>query len=145
MKKSFFFVRTKIDIDIWNNDQTKNIKEDATLSEIREDCLANLRSFGADDEVVFLISNLQPIKWNFARLTEAILDGLPTRLKECLTLSLDLLTTKSKDILKRKADILRGNFKVKLSGGSSVSQNKLPQLILGYIYILKYLQSNFIG
>ena len=35
--------------------------------------------------------------------------------------------------------ILRG------SGRSSVSQNKLPQLILGYIYILKYLQSNFIG
>ena len=31
------------------------------------------------------------------------------------------------------------------SGGSSVSQNKLPQLILGYIYILKYLQSNLIG
>ena len=31
------------------------------------------------------------------------------------------------------------------SGGSSVGQNKLPQLILGYIYILKYLQSNFIG
>ena len=31
------------------------------------------------------------------------------------------------------------------SGGSSISQNKLPQLILGYIYILKYLQSNFIG
>ena len=31
------------------------------------------------------------------------------------------------------------------SGGSSVSQNKLPQLILGYIYILKHLQSNFIG
>ena len=32
-----------------------------------------------------------------------------------------------------------------ISSGSSVSQNKLPQLILGYIYILKYLQSNFIG
>ena len=35
------------------------------------------------------------------------------------------------------------NYEV--SGGSSVSQNKLPQLILGYIYILRYLQSNFIG
>ena len=33
----------------------------------------------------------------------------------------------------------------KTSGGSSVSQNKLPQLFLGYIYIFKYLQSNFIG
>ena len=32
-----------------------------------------------------------------------------------------------------------------VSGGSSVSQNKLPQLILGYFYIIKYLQSNFIG
>ena len=30
-------------------------------------------------------------------------------------------------------------------GGSSISQNKLPQLILGYVYILKYLQRNFIG
>ena len=34
---------------------------------------------------------------------------------------------------------------LKISGGSSVSQNKLLQLIIGYIYILKYLQSNFIG
>ena len=32
-----------------------------------------------------------------------------------------------------------------ISGGSSVGQNKLLQLILGYIYILKHLQSNFIG
>ena len=30
-------------------------------------------------------------------------------------------------------------------GESSVGQNKLLQLILGYIYILKHLQSNFIG
>ena len=30
------------------------------------------------------------------------------------------------------------------SGGSSVGQNKLLQLILGYIYISKYLQKNFI-
>ena len=40
------------------------------------------------------------------------------------------------------SDVLYNNVH---SGGSSVSQNKLPQLILGYIYILKYLQSNFIG
>ena len=34
---------------------------------------------------------------------------------------------------------------VYISGGSSVGQNKLLQLIIGYIYILKHLQSNFIG
>ena len=110
MKKSFFFVCTKIDQDVWN--EKKRIKEDETLSAIRKDCLDSLRGFGADDEVVFLISNDEPIKWDFARLTAAILDGLPAHLKESLTLSLDLLTTQSKDLLKRKADVLRGNFNV---------------------------------
>ena len=38
-----------------------------------------------------------------------------------------------------------GSDEAEFSGGSSVGQNKLLQLILGYIYILKHLQSNFIG
>jgi hypothetical protein len=62
--------------------------------------LKNLEYFGAGDEVVFLISNHYPAKWDFARLTQAILDVLSLRQKESLTLSLDLLTTHSKDILK---------------------------------------------
>ena len=48
----------------------------------------------------------------------------------------------SKDIKEFTISI---HFYISSSGGSSVSQNKLPQLILGYIYILKYVQSNFIG
>ena len=53
----------------------------------------------------------------------------------------------SEEIEQRKASAIRQNTKhvTKTSGGSSVSQNKLLQLILGYIYILKYLQSNIIG
>ena len=43
------------------------------------------------------------------------------------------------------AGIDRCTIDDRFSGGSSVSQNKFPQLILGYIYNLKYLQSNFIG
>ena len=66
---------------------------------------------GVKDNDVFLISNLEPAKWDFARLTEAILDGLSDRLKESLTYSLDLMTTQSKDILKRKADALRGSYR----------------------------------
>ena len=37
-----------------------------------------------------------------------------------------------------------GMFECKSSGGSSVSQNKLPQLILGYIYILKYFKATLL-
>ena len=70
----------------------------------------NLKEFESKDENVFLISNDTTDMWDFARLTQAILDVLPTRQKECLTLTLDLLTTCSKDILKRKVEILRGSL-----------------------------------
>ena len=106
--KSFFFVRTRIDLDIYNQRKKKN--EEATLSDIREDCLDNLKDFGADDQTVFLISNSETEKWDFDRLTQAILDVLPLRQKESLTLSLNLLTSRSMDLLKRKVEILRGNY-----------------------------------
>ena len=48
-------------------------------------------------------------------------------------------------LLSNKLQACSKNWFVHDSGGSNVSQNKSPQLMLGYIYILKYLQSNFIG
>jgi predicted GTPase len=107
MKKSFFFVRTKIDQDDQNEKRKKAYNQEAMLKYIRKDCWENLKSFGADE--TFLISNHHPAKWDFARLAQAILDVLPLRQRESLTLSLDLLTSLSKDILKRKVEILRGN------------------------------------
>ena len=111
MKKSFFFVRTKIDVDVHSQKRKRTFDEDVMLRSIRSRCLENLKMVGLKDNDVFLISNLEPAKWDFGRLTGAILDGLPDRLKESLTLSLDLMTTKSKDILKRKADALRGSYR----------------------------------
>ena len=112
--KSFFFVRTKIDQDVRSERRKTAFNEEATLEEIREDCLENLKRFGADDKVVFLISNHTTAKWDFDRLTQGILDVLPPRLKESLTLSLDLLTSHSKDLLTRKVKILRGNHRAEL-------------------------------
>ena len=114
MKKSFFLVRTKIDVDVQGEKRKRAFKEDVTLSDIRKKSLENLKDLIANDENVFLISRHKPNKWDFARLTEAILDSLPLRQRETLTLSLDLLTTQSKDILKRKTDVLRGSYTVQL-------------------------------
>ena len=111
MKRSFFFVRTKIDADAYSQKRKRNFDEDVMLRKIRSECLENLKMVGVKDNDVFLISNLEPAKWDFARLTGAILDGLPDRLKESLTFSLDLMTTQSKNILKRKADALRGSYR----------------------------------
>ena len=112
MKRSFFFVRTKIDADAYSQKRKKShFDEDVMLRKIRSKCLENLKMVGVKDNDVFLISNFEPAKWDFARLSGAILDGLPDRLKESLTFSLDLMTAKSKDILKRKADALRGSYR----------------------------------
>jgi hypothetical protein len=112
MKKSFFLVRTKIDQDVQNEKRKKAFNEETMLNDIRKDCL---KSFGANEEVVFLISNHHPAKLDFARLTQAILDVLPEHQKESLTLTIDVLISHSKDILNRKVEILRGNHRENLT------------------------------
>jgi hypothetical protein len=107
--KSFFFIRTHIDVDYGSQRRKKSFNEEAMLTTIREDCFANLKGLAGDD--VFLISNLYPTKWDFARLTQAILDVLPFRQRECLTLSLGVLTSLSTGMLRRKAELLRGKCK----------------------------------
>ncbi len=109
IKKSFFFVRTKIDAEIESEKMLKRkFNEEEKLKTIRENCLENLEDLLDDDKDVFLISNCVTDKWDFDRLTQAILDVLPLRQKESLTLSLNLLTSGSKRLLKRKAETLRG-------------------------------------
>jgi hypothetical protein len=98
LSKSFFFIRTHIDADYLSQKRKKAFDEQAMLRTIREDCLEKLKGTETGHDAVFLISNLYPAKWDFARLTQAILDVLPYRPKECLTLSL----------LKRKRELLRG-------------------------------------
>ncbi len=116
MKKSFFFARTKIDADIDSERKlNRAFNENAMLNTIREDCWKNLKDLVADKKDVFLISNCETAKWDFNRLRQAILDGLPQRQKESLSLSIDLSTSRSKGLLKRKVDILRGNYRVELT------------------------------
>ena len=82
------------------------------LKDIREDCLENLKGLEEDDEIVFLVSNVYQKRWDFPRLEKAILDVLPLRQKECITLTLSPLT---REMLKEKANLLRGSYTVKLN------------------------------
>ncbi|XP_057313020.1 interferon-gamma-inducible GTPase 10-like [Hydractinia symbiolongicarpus] len=66
--RSFFFIRTKIDIDLWNKKRCcSRYNESATLKEIRDDCLKKLRA-DFHVPVVFLISNFHPEKYDFPDL-----------------------------------------------------------------------------
>ncbi|XP_028404171.1 T-cell-specific guanine nucleotide triphosphate-binding protein 1-like [Dendronephthya gigantea] len=107
-KKLFFFIRTHIDVDIASEKRKRSFNEEKTLKRIKEDCWKNLKDerYRRDkQEVVYLISNHHPDKWDFSLLTKAIIDSLPTCQKESLTFT---LTNFSKDLLERKAQFLQG-------------------------------------
>ena len=112
--KSFFFIRTKIDVDVQAEMRKKSFSEAAVLQKIRRNCKENLVDKPGEpisnEDFVFLISNHHPDKWDFGRLTKAILDALPRYKREALTLSLDNLTVLSKGILKRKVAIFKGRM-----------------------------------
>ena len=112
--KKFFFVRIKIDADV-EAEQLRlraSFKEESVLSEIRQNCYDNLEGLVDDKQDIFLLSNHDPAKWDFARLTQAIIDVLPTRQQESFTLTIDVLTSKSAEIS------IHGCFHVYLDGTS---------------------------
>ena len=88
MQKSFFFVRTKIDNDRRSEEHKNGFDEEEMLEKMKNDCFKNLQSFAFSGEKIFLVSNHHPAKWDFDRLKKAILDQLPLKQKESLTLSL---------------------------------------------------------
>ena len=133
--KSFFFIRTKIDENYRAEKRKKFFNEDKMLHDIRIDCLKNLVDEGynsiSGEDNIFLISNHHPTKWDFDRLTRAILDALPIYQRESLTLSLNALTSLSREILKRKVEIFRGRMWLVAGASAAVAFVPIPGLSYG--------------
>ena len=73
--KSFFFIRTKIDVECQAAKRKKSFNEANLLREIRTNCLKELNYEGYNPisgEDIFLISNHHPRKWDFDRLARVI-------------------------------------------------------------------------
>ena len=104
--KSFFLIRTRIDLDCRRAYRPREPVSEAEILElIREDCMMYFEDLISTEKEIFLISNYHTDKWDFDRLIEAISAALPIVQRECLTLSLSNVT---RNCLKRKAKILRG-------------------------------------
>ena len=103
--KNFFFVRTKIDVDVNAERRKRTFNEEALLQQIRADCSNNLGDLLSNQQDIFLISNHFPDKWDFSRLTSAIPEASLRCQRESLTLTLTCLLT---NIVKEKVDILKG-------------------------------------
>ncbi|XP_028404200.1 interferon-inducible GTPase 1-like [Dendronephthya gigantea] len=106
MEKSYFLVRTKIDIDDMNEkSRKKKHNTEEMLKKIRKYCQKGVEGLGILENDIFLISNFHPSTWDFPRMVDAILSKLSVHQKEALTLSLRIKYKKS---VERKVEILKG-------------------------------------
>ncbi|XP_016114366.1 interferon-inducible GTPase 5-like [Sinocyclocheilus grahami] len=81
-KKSFYFVRSKIDNDIAAEKKKTGFDEQKVLSLIREYCQKNLKELG--DPRVFLISSCDLEEYDFELLQNVLEDELPEHKKDAL-------------------------------------------------------------
>ncbi|XP_072914687.1 interferon-inducible GTPase 5-like isoform X2 [Hemitrygon akajei] len=115
--KQFYFVRSKIDADLYSmRKQKKVINEEEELEKIRSDCLRRLAEAGFPNPTVFLISSLEPNRFDFIRLNEGLEGDLNNVKKRIFVLALPNL---SAEIVQRKYEILKKHIWMfaTLSGG----------------------------
>ncbi|KAK6326598.1 hypothetical protein J4Q44_G00022430 [Coregonus suidteri] len=108
MKKSFYFVRSKIDSNIdAEKKRKKNFNQDETLQNIRQNCVEGLRDHGQGFPQVFLISSFELPLYDFPNLVETMEKELPDHKRRVLLLSIPNMSLK---INQRKKENLQANI-----------------------------------
>ncbi|KAM3920789.1 interferon-inducible GTPase 5-like [Leptodactylus fuscus] len=89
MGKKFYFLRSKIDsvLNGYRRGKTRNYEEEDVLKEIREDCIKGLRAGGIQSPQVFLLSCLEPEKYDFYLVQKTIEEDLPRQKRHVFLLS----------------------------------------------------------
>jgi len=88
--KKYFFVRTKIGVDISNNRKShpKTHNEEVVVKAIRESTEQHLKENGCEDVPVFLIDNYKLKKFEFEQLEHRLVEDFPKLKKSALVMSL---------------------------------------------------------
>ncbi|KAK9976701.1 hypothetical protein ABG768_021906 [Culter alburnus] len=81
-KKHFYFVRSKIDVDISSEKRKAGINEQSVLDTIRDYCVRNLNELGNPE--VFLISSVDWQKYDSDKFKNTLIDDLPFHKRSAL-------------------------------------------------------------
>nr|XP_033819191.1 interferon-inducible GTPase 5-like isoform X2 [Geotrypetes seraphini]XP_033819192.1 interferon-inducible GTPase 5-like isoform X2 [Geotrypetes seraphini]XP_033819193.1 interferon-inducible GTPase 5-like isoform X2 [Geotrypetes seraphini]XP_033819194.1 interferon-inducible GTPase 5-like isoform X2 [Geotrypetes seraphini] len=88
MNKKFYFVRSKIDLDIRACQRNKNFNEESVLAQIRAGCICSLQEEGVEAPKVFLVSSFELHKYDFYKLQDTLVQELNGQKRHVLLLSL---------------------------------------------------------
>ncbi|XP_078031063.1 interferon-inducible GTPase 1-like [Epinephelus lanceolatus] len=102
MKKKFYFVRSKIDSDLRNEEiSQRDFNAERTLQQIRDNCIQGLQRQGVESPQVFLVSSFHLHLYDFTLLGDTFEGELPAHKKHALLLampniSLEVINKKKK-------------------------------------------------
>ncbi|KAH0508947.1 Interferon-inducible GTPase 1 [Microtus ochrogaster] len=108
MNMNFYFVRTKIDNELYNEKKSKpkTFNKENVLKKIRKDCSQQLKEVLSFEPQIFLVSNFEMSKYDFPKLESKLLYDLPAHKRQVFMLSLSSATEATinhkRDILKKK-------------------------------------------
>ncbi|XP_037673708.1 T-cell-specific guanine nucleotide triphosphate-binding protein 2-like isoform X2 [Choloepus didactylus] len=108
MNKNFYFVRSKVDSDIYNEKKSKpkTFNKDTLFQDIRKDCLEHLEEAEVTDPCVFLISSFDVSDYDFPKLQTTLLKDLPAQKRhifvQCLPCVTEAAIDRKRDSLKQK-------------------------------------------
>lgn len=106
MKKKFYFVRSKIDSDLWNEKKCKpkSYNREKTLELIRNDCVEKLQKAKVPSTRVFLVSSMEVAQFDFPKLESTLLTELPAQKRHIFMQCLPNITETAIDL---RRDVLR--------------------------------------
>ncbi|XP_066494330.1 interferon-inducible GTPase 5-like [Tiliqua scincoides] len=103
-KKKFYFVRSKIDLDLENESRKKDFKEEKTLEKIKNDCYQRLTKSDQLPPRVFLISRWHLDRYDFPRLQMTLEEELDDLKSQVLILAMPAF---SREILEKKKKAMK--------------------------------------
>ncbi|XP_021044838.1 interferon-inducible GTPase 1-like [Mus pahari] len=106
MKKEFYFVRTKVDSDLKNEEDFKPKYFDSkkVLQDIRLNCVNNFRENGIAEPPIFLVSNKNVYHYDFPILMDRLMNDLPVYKRHNFMLSLPNITD---SVIEKKQQCLK--------------------------------------
>ncbi|XP_028633550.1 uncharacterized protein LOC114629644 isoform X2 [Grammomys surdaster] len=111
MNTKFYFVRTKVDQDVSNEQRSKpkSFNSDSVLKKIRDDCSEKLQEALSSQPPLFLVSNFDVSDFDFPTLETTLLRELPAHKRHIFMMSLHSVTETAID---RKRDFLRQKIRL---------------------------------
>ncbi|XP_034531805.1 interferon-inducible GTPase 5-like [Notolabrus celidotus] len=125
MKKKFYFVRSKIDNDIRQEENKNDFNEERTLGRIRENCIQGLRKPGVESPQVFLMSSNKLHLYDFPKLLKTLEGELPELKRDAFLIAMPNI---SLEIIDRKREAFKSKIKYIATLSAAVAAVPVPGL-----------------